>query len=69
MKDISLSSDPLGKPLLSLKNGALKRLLAITPPQHAPFIHLSLTDDADIAHAMVIAEALPDKDKLHTSGV
>ncbi len=57
--DIVLGNDPLGKPELTLKNGALKRLNELTPAGMMPQINISLTDEEPMAHAIVIISALP----------
>jgi holo-[acyl-carrier protein] synthase len=59
-QDIEVASDDLGKPLLILHNGALKRLIDILPTGHKAYIHLSLTDEGPYAMAFVIIEALPE---------
>ncbi|MGH1398755.1 MAG: holo-ACP synthase [Alphaproteobacteria bacterium] len=59
MKDIGVINAPSGAPTLELTNGALKHLTALTPPNHKPVIHLTLTDEPPMVHAQVIVEALP----------
>ena len=59
MKDMITAPDPLGKPTLVLRGGAKKRLDDLTPDGYTAVLHLSLTDEGGLAHAMVIAEALP----------
>ena len=49
-----------GQPTLSLTNGALTRLEALTPAGHRAVIHLSLTDDHPYAQAFVVIEAVLD---------
>lgn len=58
--DIEVRNDALGKPEVTLKNGALDRLQALLPQLCAARIHLSLTDEGDLAGAYVIIEAVPD---------
>ncbi|ADU14600.1 holo-ACP synthase [Asticcacaulis excentricus] len=58
--DIEVRNDTLGKPEVTLKNGALDRLQALLPQGCAARIHLSLTDEGDLAGAYVIIEALPE---------
>jgi holo-[acyl-carrier protein] synthase len=58
MKDIEVTNDALGKPSLTLYNGALKRLEEMTPSGSTISIHLSLTDEPPYAQAQVIIEAL-----------
>lgn len=58
-RDIQVVREPGGRPVLALSGGALARLLALTPPGHAPRLHLSLTDEPPFAAAVVIVEAIP----------
>ena len=50
-----------GQPTLRLSGGALERLKAMTPPDHEPVLHVTLTDDPPMAQAFVIIEARPIK--------
>ena len=58
-RDMGVVNLPSGQPTLQLTGGALKRLEALTPPGMAAHIHLTITDEAPWAEAMVIIEALP----------
>jgi len=58
-RDMVLGNDPLGKPELTLKNGALKRLNELTPAGMEPQINISLTDEDPTAQAIVIISAVP----------
>lgn len=58
MKDIEVTNDELGKPSLTLHNGALDRLNTMLPEGKMAHIHLSLTDEPPYAQAQVIIEAL-----------
>ncbi len=58
LKDIGVVSLPTGQPALALTGGALRRLEALTPPGATVRLHLALTDDAHLAQAMVIIEAV-----------
>lgn len=58
MIDIEVTNDNLGKPSLTLYNGALARLEEMTPDGKQAYIHLSLTDEPPYAQAQVIIEAL-----------
>lgn len=58
MKDIEVTNDKLGKPSLTLYNGALARLEEMTPEGKKTALHLSLTDEPPYAQAQVIIEAL-----------
>ena len=57
LKDITVHHNELGKPFLSVENGALETLLEKTEQQDFK-IHLSLSDEADLAQAFVIIERL-----------
>ncbi len=61
MKDIGVVNLPSGEPTLALTGGAKERLDAITPPGHAPHVHLTMTDDHPFALAVVIITALPEE--------
>jgi len=58
MCDIGVENDALGKPILSLTNGALKRLEEMTAEGMSAHLHLSLTDEPPYAQAQVIIETL-----------
>ena len=58
MRDIEVTNDGLGKPILTLHNGALSRLQEITPEGSQAVIHLSLTDEPPYAQAQVMIEAI-----------
>lgn len=58
-RDMGVVNLPSGKPTMHLTNGAAKALARLVPPGHAPHIHLTITDDAGLAQAFVIIEALP----------
>lgn len=57
LKDIGVSNNKNGQPLLTLTGGALAQLQNITPKGHESLIHLSLTDDEPWAQAFVIISA------------
>ena len=56
-RDIGVENLPSGKPTLRLTGGALRRLEAITPPDHAAQIDLALTDEWPLAQAFVVISA------------
>jgi len=58
-RDMGVVNLPTGKPTMQLTNGAAKALARLVPPGYVPHIHLSITDDAGLAQAFVIIEALP----------
>lgn len=58
MKDIEVTNDALGKPSITLYNGALNRLNDMTPEGTKTNLHLSLTDEPPYAQAQVIIEAI-----------
>jgi holo-[acyl-carrier protein] synthase len=57
--DIGVVNLPTGQPTLELADGALRRLLAITPAGMVADIALSLTDEIPYAFAQVIIWARP----------
>ena len=57
LKDITVHHNEQGKPFFSCEGGILKTLLEKTEQQDFK-IHLSLSDEADIAQAFVIIERL-----------
>ena len=58
-RDMGVVNLPSGKPTMQLTNGALRALERLVPAGHVPHIHLTITDDAGLAQAFVIIEALP----------
>ncbi|MCE7887690.1 MAG: holo-ACP synthase [Alphaproteobacteria bacterium PRO2] len=58
MKDIGVVNTPAGKPTLALTGGAKKRLEAMVPKGMKPVIHVTITDEAPMAHVLVIIEAI-----------
>jgi holo-[acyl-carrier protein] synthase len=58
-RDMGVVNLPSGKPTMRLSNGAAKALARLVPAGHEPHIHLTITDDAGLAQAFVIIEALP----------
>ncbi|WP_127752508.1 holo-ACP synthase [Devosia sp. 1566] len=58
-RDMGVVNLPSGKPTMQLTNGAARALERLVPPGHEPLIHLTITDDAGLAQAFVIIEAVP----------
>ncbi len=58
-RDMGVVNLPSGQPTMHLTNGAARALARLIPPGHEPRIHLTITDDAGLAQAFVIIEALP----------
>jgi holo-[acyl-carrier protein] synthase len=58
-RDMGVVNLPSGKPTMHLTNGAAKALDRLVPAGYQPHIHLTITDDAGLAQAFVIIEALP----------
>jgi len=58
MKDIVVTNDPNGKPVLRLTGGALRYLESLTPNGKTAILHLTLTDEPPLAQAMVVIEAV-----------
>ena len=57
-RDISVVNTPGGKPALRLSGGALARLKKLIPPGMEARVELSLTDDRELAHAIVVISAV-----------
>jgi len=57
--DMGVVNLPSGQPTMELTGGALARLKQMTPPGMQPRIHVTITDDAPLAQALVIIEAVP----------
>jgi holo-[acyl-carrier protein] synthase len=57
-RDIGVVNQPTGQPGLRLTGGAARRLADITPPGMVAKIDVSLTDDEDLAQAIVIITAV-----------
>tara|TARA_B100001123_G_C14906435_1_gene865963 strand:+ start:252 stop:644 length:393 start_codon:yes stop_codon:yes gene_type:complete len=53
-KDIGVINNKDGKPFIELTGNALKKLKQITPKNKIPSINLSISDEKDIAFAVVI---------------
>lgn len=60
-RDIGVVNLPSGKPTIELTGGALQRLHEITPDGMRADISLSITDDRELAHAIVLISALPNE--------
>jgi holo-[acyl-carrier protein] synthase len=58
-RDMGVVNLPGGKPTMKLTNGAALALQRLVPADHRAHIHLTITDDAGLAQAFVIIEALP----------
>lgn len=60
MKDLMVSKDQYGRPIMTVAGGAKDWLDKITPAGHVAKIHTTLTDEPPYAEALVIIEALPE---------
>ncbi len=58
-RDMGVVNLRSGKPTMNLTGGAAKALASIVPKGYEAHIHLSITDDANLAQAFVIIEARP----------
>jgi holo-[acyl-carrier protein] synthase len=58
--DMGVVNLPSGQPTMELTGGALARLRQLTPPGMTARIHLTITDEAPLAQAFVIIEAVVD---------
>jgi holo-[acyl-carrier protein] synthase len=63
LKDIIVTNDKQGRPALTLKGGAKKRLSALMPAKMTPHLHVSLSDDGGMALAFVVISATAAKGK------
>lgn len=61
-RGIELYREKGRKPELRFHDGALERLNSLIPLGEKPKLHVSMSDDPPYATAMVIIEAVPDKD-------
>ena len=58
-RDMAVTNQPTGQPVMTLTGWAAKRLEEMTPPGHEAIVHVSLTDDHPWAQAFVVIEARP----------
>jgi holo-[acyl-carrier protein] synthase len=56
--DMNVSNDDLGRPILDVSHGVQDRLLTLVPEGQEPRIHITLADEAGLAKATVIFEAI-----------
>ena len=54
LKDISVENNKLGKPMLKLNGNAEKILKQLVPKNKYPVVNLTITDENQLAYAMVI---------------
>ena len=60
-RDMGVINLPTCQPTLKLSGGAARRLAEITPPGMTAKIDLSLSDDHDLAQAIVVISAVIDE--------
>jgi holo-[acyl-carrier protein] synthase len=53
-KDLGVVNEPSGRPTMQLTGGAARYLEKMTPAGYHPRVHLTLTDDFPMAHAVVV---------------
>jgi holo-[acyl-carrier protein] synthase len=53
-RDMGVVNQESGRPTMRLTGGAARYLAALTPSGYAPQVHLTLTDDFPMAHAVVV---------------
>ena len=58
MRDIGVTNDPSGRPMLCLTGGAKVRLDSMTPPGKTALLHITITDEPPIAMVNVVIEAI-----------
>ena len=56
--DMAIGNDDLGRPVLKVQDGVADRLAYLTPEGMSAHIHITLSDEAGLAKATVILEAL-----------
>ena len=57
-KNIEIVNRQTGKPIIYLYGKALEKLLVLTPKNMSPQVHVSLSDEKDLAQALVVIEAI-----------
>jgi holo-[acyl-carrier protein] synthase len=57
-KDMGVINLDSGRPTMHLTGGAARQLARLTPSGYAPQVHLALTDDFPMAHAMVVISSV-----------
>ena len=57
-REMGVVNLPSGKPTMTLTGGAAVRLATLLPPGHVAVIHLAITDEAPMAQAFVVIEAV-----------
>lgn len=58
LRDIQVVRQSSGQPMVELTGGAKERLLKMTPAGMTPVLHVSLSDDAGMALAFVVIDAI-----------
>jgi holo-[acyl-carrier protein] synthase len=58
-RDLGVVNEPSGKPTMRLTGTALKRLQEMTPPGMAARVDLTITDEREMAQALVVITAVP----------
>ena len=53
-KDISVNNDKYGKPIIILNGNAEKKLKELIPKNKKPMVNLTITDESQMAYAIVI---------------
>lgn len=53
-RDMGVVNLDSGRPTMRLTGGAARQLARLTPSGHEPQVHLTLTDDFPMAHAVVV---------------
>lgn len=56
--DMEVGNDTLGRPVLSVGGGVAERLKSLTPEGKKALVHITLADEAGLAKATVILEAV-----------
>ena len=57
-QDMEISNDDLGRPVMIVSGGVLKRLNDLSPEGLNQYVHITLSDEAGLAKATVILEGI-----------
>ncbi len=64
-RDLRVTHLRSGKPVMNLAGGAAERLSELVPDGMLPQVELTLTDERQLAHAVVVIAAVPPELKNH----
>ncbi|MSP68092.1 MAG: holo-ACP synthase [Alphaproteobacteria bacterium] len=58
-RDLRVDNLPSGQPVMTLSGGAEARLVRLTPVGMRAVIHVTMSDEPPMAHAVVVIDAVP----------